>query len=81
MLRGWLQRVQPAAVGNGDIHERKGEAGHVGPVVHILFQDKIITARTTAAAHEAFEAVGRDVAKLPPLSVDGDQTHWLLLKP
>ena len=37
--------------------------------------------QATAAAHEAFEAAGRDVAKLPPLGVDGDQTHWLLLKP
>ncbi len=24
---------------------------------------------------------GRDVAKMPPLGVDGDQTHWMLLKP
>ena len=32
-------------------------------------------------ARQAFEAGGRDVAKMPPVDVDGDQTSWMLLKP
>ncbi|KFE67112.1 DUF4384 domain-containing protein [Hyalangium minutum] len=50
-------------------------------VVVLLSDAPVKVEDATAAAREAFEAVGRDVAKLPPLSVDGDQTHWMLLKP
>lgn len=50
-------------------------------VVVLLSDAPVKVEQATAAAHEAFEAAGRDVAKLPVLSVDGDQTHWMLLKP
>jgi hypothetical protein len=35
----------------------------------------------SAAARQAFEAGGRDVATMPLLDMDGEQTHWVLLKP
>lgn len=50
-------------------------------VVVLLNDTPVKVEEATAAAREAFEAAGRDVAKLPALSVDGDQTHWMLLKP
>jgi hypothetical protein len=50
--------------------------------VVVLLSDAPVTVEdATAAARQAFEAGGRDVARMPPLSVDGDQTHWVLLKP
>ena len=50
-------------------------------VVVLLSDSPVAVEDVTAAARRAFEAAGRDVAKMPPLDVDGDQTHWMLLKP
>lgn len=50
-------------------------------VVVLLSDAPVKVEQAIAAAHDSFEAAGRDVAKLPLLSVDGDQTHWMLLKP
>lgn len=50
--------------------------------VVVLLSDAPMTVEdATTAARRAFEAGGRDVAKMPPLDVDGDQTYWMLLKP
>jgi hypothetical protein len=50
-------------------------------VVVVLSDAPVRVEDATAAARQAFEAAGRDVARLPALGVDGDQAHWMLLKP
>jgi hypothetical protein len=50
-------------------------------VVVVLSDAPVTVEDASAAARQAFEAGGRDVARMPPLGVDGDQTHWMLLKP
>ena len=50
-------------------------------VVLVLTDTPVTVEDTAAAARKAFEAGGRDVAKMPALGVAGDQTHWMLLKP
>jgi hypothetical protein len=50
-------------------------------VVLVLTDTPVTVEDSTAAARKAFEAGGRDVAKMPALGVAGDQTHWMLLKP
>jgi hypothetical protein len=50
-------------------------------VVVLLSDAPVTVEEATAAARQAFEASGRDVARMPPLYMDGDQTHWVLLKP
>lgn len=50
--------------------------------VVVLLSDAPVTVEdATAAARQAFEAGGRELARMPRLNVDGDQTHWTLLKP
>jgi hypothetical protein len=50
-------------------------------VVVLLSDAPVTVEEATAAALQAFEAGGRDVVRMPALEVDGDQTHWTLLKP
>jgi hypothetical protein len=50
-------------------------------VVLVLTDSPVTVEDASAAARKAFEAGGRDVAKMPALDVAGDQTHWMLLKP
>lgn len=50
-------------------------------VVVVLSDAPIKVEEARAAARQAFEEGGRDVTKMPALSVAGDQTHWILLKP
>jgi hypothetical protein len=50
-------------------------------VVVLLSDAPVSVEEATAAARQAFEAGGRDLARMPALNVDGDQTHWTLLKP
>jgi hypothetical protein len=50
-------------------------------VVVLLSDAPVAVDAAIAAARQAFEAGGRDVEKMPPLEVDGDQTSWMLLKP
>ncbi|MBN1208127.1 MAG: DUF4384 domain-containing protein [Myxococcaceae bacterium] len=50
-------------------------------VVVVLTDAPVMVEDASAAARQAFEASGRDVAKMPPLDVAGEQTHWMLLKP
>lgn len=50
--------------------------------VVVLLSDTPVTVEdASASARQAFEAGGRDVAKMPLLDMDGEQTHWVLLKP
>lgn len=50
--------------------------------VVVLLSDAPVTVEdATAAARQAFKASGGDVARMPALDMDGDQTHWMLLKP
>lgn len=50
-------------------------------VVMLLSDTPMRVEDATAAARQAFEASGRDLARMPPLDMDGDQTRWMLLKP
>jgi hypothetical protein len=50
-------------------------------VVLVLTDTPVTVEDASAAARKAFEAGGRNVAKMPALGVEGDQTHWVLLKP
>jgi hypothetical protein len=50
-------------------------------VVLVLTDAPVTVEDASAAALKAFEAGGRDVAKMPALEVAGEQTHWMLLKP
>jgi hypothetical protein len=50
-------------------------------VVLVLTDAPVAVEDASAAARKAFEAGGRDVARMPALDVVGDQTHWMLLKP
>jgi hypothetical protein len=50
-------------------------------VVVLLSDAPVKVEEAIAAAHQSFALGGRDVTQLPPLAVDGDQTHWMLLKP
>lgn len=50
-------------------------------VVLVLTDTPVTVEDASAEARKAFEAGGRDVAKMPALGVAGDQTHWVLLKP
>ncbi|WP_224246276.1 DUF4384 domain-containing protein [Hyalangium gracile] len=50
-------------------------------VVVLLSDAPVAVEDAAAAARRAFEAAGRDVGRMAPLDVDGDQTHWMLLKP
>jgi hypothetical protein len=50
-------------------------------VVVLLSDTPVSVEDASAAARQAFEAGGRDVATMPLLDMDGEQTHWVLLKP
>lgn len=50
-------------------------------VVLVLSDAPLAVEAARDAARRAFEAGGRDVARMPALNVAGDQTHWMLLKP
>lgn len=50
-------------------------------VVVLLTDAPVTVEEAIAAARQAFEEGGRDLAQMPLLNVDGDQTHWMVLKP
>ncbi len=50
-------------------------------VVMMLTDAPVTVEEAVAAARQAFEEGGRDLERMPLLYVDGDQTHWMLLKP
>ncbi|WP_224368374.1 DUF4384 domain-containing protein [Hyalangium versicolor] len=50
-------------------------------VVVLLSDAPVEMNAAMAAARQSFEASGRNVEQMKPLDVDGDQTHWMLLKP
>jgi hypothetical protein len=50
-------------------------------VVVLLSDAPVRVEDAIAAARQAFEAGGKDPSRMPSLNVDGDQTHWTLLKP
>jgi hypothetical protein len=74
----------PVAAGAGT-HWLPGSLEFTGAgaerVVLVLTDTPVTVEDASAAARKAFEAGGRDVAKMPALDVAGEQTHWMLLKP
>jgi hypothetical protein len=50
-------------------------------VVVVFSEEPLEVEAVRAAAQRAFEAGGRSVEAMPPLEVDGEQTHWVLRKP
>jgi hypothetical protein len=50
-------------------------------VVVLLSDAPVMVEDATAAARQAFEAGGKELSQMPSLNMDGDQTHWMLLKP
>ncbi|MDY7229796.1 DUF4384 domain-containing protein [Hyalangium rubrum] len=49
-------------------------------VVVLLSDTPVTVAQASEAARWSFAASGNSVATMDPLEVDGDQTHWVLLK-